>query len=83
MMEGEMDLKEMMTQLYEMKTKLRSKQKEFKASTKNLRDSIESLENIITAEVLRGKETITVGNIRAEYKPTVVIKIKREDSNEQ
>ena len=70
--------------LYEMKTELRTKRNAFRNSVKDLRKSIESLENIIKDEVLKGKETITVGNIRAEYMPTVVIKIKppKENDNE-
>ena len=75
-------LEDKMTQLFEMKTELRQKQKAFRNSVKHLRQSIEGLENIIRAEVLEKKQTVTVGGIRAEYKPTVVIKIKRENDGE-
>lgn len=73
-----MELEEMLRNLYEMKTEYRQKLKAFNASVKTLRETIKAYENLVTNEVIRGKETVTVGNIRAEYKPTVIIKIKKE-----
>ena len=76
-----MELQEMMENLYAMKTEYRQKRKAFDASVKTLKDNIKAYENLITQEVIRNKETITVGNIRAEYKPTVIIKIRKEAEN--
>jgi len=72
-----------LTQLCEMKTELRAKKNEFTYKTRHLRDSIKGLENIITAEVIQRGQTVTVGNIRAEFVPTVVIKMKKELTDEQ
>lgn len=71
-----------MTKLAEMKAELKAKNKAHKDSTKHLRDSIESIENIIRAEVLELGKTVTVGNIRAEYVTSVVIKLKKDENNE-
>lgn len=75
-------LEDRMAKLYEMKTEYRAKQKAFKDANKHLLESIRSLENIITAEVIKLKRTVKVDGIRAEYKPVVVIKIKKEQNNE-
>lgn len=67
--------------LAEMKLELSEKKQEFRQSTKHLRESIKSLTNIIEEEVKQRKETVTVGNIRAEYIPQVVIKMKKEKND--
>lgn len=76
-----MELQEMMEELLDLKTDYRAKQKAFKDSTKDQVDTIKSLENLITNEVLKRKETVKFGKIRAEYRPQVVIKIKKDKSN--
>lgn len=64
--------------LAEMRTEMKAKRNQFRESTKHLRESIKSLENIITAEVMANRKSITVGNIRAEYVPTVKIQMVKE-----
>ena len=58
-----------------------AKKKAYRDSTKTLRESIKGLEAIITDEILKLGKTVTVGNIRAKYVPTVVIEIKKEECN--
>lgn len=77
-----MTIEESMTLLYEMKQDLKARRKAYNNSVKNLKDSIRSLEAVITADVIESKQTITVGNLRAEYKPAVVFKMKKEEENE-
>lgn len=72
----------MMVKLAELKTEYRANKKEFERKNKNLLDSIKSLENIITDEVLKQKQTIIVGNLKAEYVPTVRIRLKKVNDGE-
>lgn len=74
-------LENRLTQLAEMKTELRDKTKAFKEQTRHLRESIKAMENIVTDEVLKLGKTVTVGNIKVEYIPTVKIKLKKENSD--
>lgn len=67
--------------LAEMKEELRDRTKAFKEQTKHLKESIKAMENIVTDEVLKLGKTVTVGNIRVEYVPTVKIKLKKEADN--
>ena len=71
-----------LAQLCEMKLEYRAAKKAFDNKYKNLRDSIKSLENIITDEVIKAKRTVVVGDIKAEYIPTVSFKLKKEKDNE-
>lgn len=71
-----------MEMLGEIEAELSRKYKEYKNSVKELKATRESLRNVIIHEVMERKETVTVGSIRAEYKPTVVIKKKKEQDNE-
>lgn len=70
--------------LYDLKNELRAKRKAYNESVKGLKNSIQALENSITEQVLAAGQTVNIGTIRAEYKPTVVIKIRRngEDRDE-
>ena len=63
--------------LYDLKQELRKKRKAYNDSVKGLKNSIQALENSITEQVLETGKTASFGKIRAEYKPTVVIKIAR------
>lgn len=74
-------LEGMLQRLAEMKSEQRAKKKQYMDDTKNLRESIKSLEAIITEEVKKLHRTVVVGNIRAEYKPQVVIKMKKEKND--
>jgi hypothetical protein len=65
--------------LYNLKQELRSKRRAYNNSVKGLKNSIQALETAITEQVLAAGETVSIGTIRAEYKPTVVIKIKRNN----
>ena len=67
--------------LCSMKQELKSKRKAYNQSVKGLKNSIQALENEITKKVLEGGQTVTANGIRAEYKPTVVFKMKREGDN--
>ena len=71
-----------LAQLCEMKLEYRAAKKAFDNKYKNLRESIKSLENIITDEVIKAKRTVVVGDIKAEYIPTVSFKLKKEKDNE-
>lgn len=70
-----------MMKLAELKLELRGYKAEYEKKTKHLRDTIRSYENIIIAEVMNRKESVTVGNIRAEYIPSVKFQFIREDKN--
>lgn len=65
--------------LYELKKELREKRKAYNNSVKGLKNSIQMLESSITEQVLESGKTVSIGSIRAEYKPTVVIKIARQN----
>ena len=81
--ENQDTLEARMTKLAEMELELREHKKEYLNKTKHLRESIKSLKNIVIEEVKQKKETVTVGNIQAEYIPQVVIKMKKDTDNEQ
>lgn len=65
--------------LYELEEELRTKRKAYNNSVKGLKNSIQALKNSITEQVLESGKTATYGKIRAEYKPTVVFKIARQN----
>jgi hypothetical protein len=67
--------------LYNLKQELRTKRRAYNNSVKGLKNSIQALETTITEQVLAAGETVSIGTIRAEYKPTVVIKIKRNNED--
>lgn len=67
--------------LADIKTELRKRNREYQESIKHLKESKKSLEAIITEEVKQMKQTVTVGNIRAEYVPQVVIRMKKEQND--
>lgn len=67
--------------LAEIKAELKDEKQKFMDKTRHLRESAKSLENIITEEVKKLHHTVSVGNIRAEYKPQVIFKMKREQNN--
>ena len=75
-------LEDRLAKLCEMKQEYKAKKKAFKEQTKHLLESIKSLENIITGEVLERGKTVMVAGIKAEYVPTVVIRLKKEQNNE-
>ena len=75
-------LEDRMNHLAEMKQEYATNRKVFKEKNKHLVDSIKSLENIISDEVLKLGKTVTVGNIRVEYVPTIKIKMKKEVNND-
>lgn len=75
-------LDDRLTKLYEMKVEYRRNQKAFKDANKDLLASIKSLENIIIDEVKKLGRTVKADGIKAEFKPQVVIKIKRENDEQ-
>lgn len=70
-------LEDRLKQLEELKTEVRKAHREYDKKTKHVIDSIKGLENIITDEVIKLGHSVTVGNIKAEYIPTVKIRIKK------
>ena len=66
-----------MEQLAELKADYRAEQKAFDKKHEHILETIKSLENIIVAEVLERGTTVTVGNLRAEYVPTVKIRLRK------
>ena len=75
--EDKNSLESMLMQLAELKLEVKEEKQKFMDRTKHQREMIKSLENIISEEVKKLHKTVSVGNIRAEYKPMVVIKMKR------
>lgn len=69
---------ENLNQLYAMKRELKQRRKAYNESVKGLVNSIHNLETEVTKEVLEAGQTITIPGFRAEYKPTVVFKMKKE-----
>lgn len=69
--------------LAEVKAEIKKRYAEYERETKELREIKKSLENIIVEEVKRMKQTVSVGNIRAEYIPQVQIRMKKEKNDEQ
>ena len=74
-------LEGMMTLLAELKANVKEKRKQYEDDTKHDRDEIKSLENIISEEVMKRKQTLVVGNIKAEYVPKVVFKMKKDKND--
>ena len=74
-------LEGMMQTLAEMEAEVRAEKKAYMEKTKNTRESIKSLKALITEEVIKLGKTVTVGNVRAEYVPQVVIKLKKEKND--
>lgn len=72
-----------MERLYFLKKELRAESKKYKDRVKPLRDEAKILEADIINQVLKEGKTITAGGIQAEYKPTVVIRIKKEDEEKE
>lgn len=70
-----------LAKLSEIQEELHRLNMEHKEKTKHLRETSKSLKNIITAEVLAIGKTVTAGNMRAEFVPTVVIKRKKEEND--
>ena len=71
-----------MTRYGEIKAEIKEKYDAYEKSVKDLKEMKKSLESIIIEEVKQRKQTVTVGNIRAEYIPNVIIKIKKEKNHE-
>jgi len=76
-------LEDYMSHLVEVTKELKRKYKAYKNDTKELRATKESLENIIKNEVLKRGKTVAAEGIKAEYVPTVVIRLKKDKNNEQ
>lgn len=64
------------------KKELYASNKEHKEKTQHLRDIIDSAENIIKAEVMELGHSVCVGDIKVEFVPTVVIKLRKEKKND-
>ena len=75
-------LKDDMERLFQIKKELKAESKKYKAKVQPLRDEAKILEADITNQVLKEGKTIVIGGVKAEYVPTVVIKIKKENEEE-
>ena len=73
-------LEDRLAKLCEMKQEYKAEKKAFKEKTKHLLESIKSMENIITGEVLQKRQTVQIAGIKAEYIPTVVIRLKKDNN---
>ena len=73
---------EELTEYGELKRELNTRRKAYNNSVKDLKNRINELEQSITKQILEAGKTVQIENVRAEYKPTVVIKIKREHEND-
>lgn len=71
-------LESKMLRLAELKLEVKNEKQKFLDKTKHNREMIKSYEAVIMEEVKQLHRTVSVGNIRAEYHPNVVIKMKRE-----
>ena len=80
--ETPLTLETAMLDLAAKKIELKAKKDEYRKRTQHLRDSIKCLENIITEMVIEKNQTVTVGNIKAELVKTVVIKMKKEQTDD-
>ena len=78
-----MNIAEEMTLLYSKRLELKRKRKAHRADEKPLKDEISMLEASIEKQVLESGKTIQYGGIKAEYKPTVVFKMKKEKQDER
>ena len=74
-------LEDQMTRYAEIKAEIKEEYDAYEKRVKDLKEMKKSLESIIIEEVKKRKETVTVKNIRAEYIPNVIIKIKKEKQN--
>ena len=80
--EIEDSLESKLLRLADINSELRKRKKDYLESIKHLRESKKSLEFMITEEVKSLKKTVTVGNIRAMYVPTVEFKMWKEKDND-
>ena len=62
-----------------LKAEYRAERKKCNKRLKPLRDEMALLEADIKRQVLEAGQTVQVGNIKAEYVPTVVINIVKEN----
>ena len=73
---------ENMERLYALKKELKARNRKHSEEMKPLKEEIQLLEADVIEEVLKAGKTIQIGNLRAEYIPTVRIKMKKEQNNE-
>ena len=76
-MKTEEMVKEDMLLLTDLKRELRAKRKAYNESVKGLKASIQDLEQTVNDGVLALGHTVVCENMMAEYRPTVVIKMKK------
>lgn len=66
-----------------LKYELHLKRKAYNDSVKGLKHSIKSIEEEIKKQVLQAGQTIRSDNVVAEFVPTVVISIKKEEKGDE
>lgn len=75
-------LEEEMERYKVLKDELKNEQKVYRERTKPLRDELDLLKASITDAVLKAGRTIQIGDVKAEFVPTVVIKTKKIQEGE-
>ncbi len=65
-----------------LKSELKTEQKAYREKTKPIRDEMDLLKASITDAVLKAGKTIQIGDVKAEFVPTVVIKTKKVQESE-
>ena len=65
-----------------LEAELKAERKKYREKTKPIRDEMDLLKADIIRQVLATGKTTIVGNVKAEYVPTVVIKTRKEKENE-
>lgn len=75
-------LEEEMERYKVLKDELKNQQKAYRERTKPMRDELDLLKASITDAVLKAGRTIQIGDVKAEFVPTVVIKTKKIQEGE-
>ena len=65
-----------------LKREMRSKRKAYNNDVKPIKDEMALLEASIKDEVMKTGQTLIVGNVKVEFVPTVVIRMKKEKEAE-
>ena len=79
--EMEDSLEKKLLRLAELKLEVRDEKQKYLEKTKHQREMIKTYEETISEEVKKLHKTVKVEGIKAEYKPQVVFKMKREKND--
>ena len=76
----EENIQKWMEQLSEVKAEIKVKKDEYEESVKDLKEMHKGLEALIKEEVMKRKESVTFGDLRAVYSAQVIIKKRKKDN---